>query len=89
MTKALYLLILPVVLVGCISTSELTLPDGSPGYGIHCNELANLSQCYQKAGELCGAAGYQVFDAQRNREFSSDGTSNVTNDLIIGCNKIT
>lgn len=85
--KAIYLLaLLSVALVGCISTSPITLPDGSQGYGIHCNEMANLTQCYQKAGELCGSAGYQVYDIERNREFSSDGSLNVTHDLIIGCN---
>ena len=50
-----------VVLTGCATSKETYLPDGSKGYIVDCSsEVLNWGKCYQKAGDLCGAAGYDV-----------------------------
>lgn len=36
-------------------------PDGSKGHSINCSGAArNWGMCYEKAGEICGAKGYEV-----------------------------
>jgi len=71
MKRAIYLLIPTMALVGCASllslseppkpptATEAPLPDGSQGYDIAC---ADITQCHQKAEELCAPAGYQVYE---------------------------
>jgi hypothetical protein len=54
-----------LVLSGCATAKQMYLPDGSVGCNIQCNGSANsISNCFQKAGELCGSKGY----ALSNRE---------------------
>jgi hypothetical protein len=37
------------------------LPDGSRGYNISCDGVTSSSgDCYQSAGETCGAKGYTI-----------------------------
>jgi len=37
--------------------------DGREGYSINCSGSAlNWGMCYEKAGELCGAKGYEVLE---------------------------
>lgn len=56
-----------LALVGCASSKTTYLPDGRAGYSLDCSGTArNWGMCYEKAGELCGAAGYDVI--QRNGE---------------------
>jgi hypothetical protein len=58
---------------GCVSSQETYTPAGQKGHVINCTPgwtgrivgaVANAStswgQCYQKAGELCGARGYTI-----------------------------
>ena len=50
------------------------LPDGSQGYPISCNGIANsMGDRFQKAGELCGTKGYSVLN--REGEAIPMGTS--------------
>ncbi len=52
-----------LTLTGCAITSEQYLADGSKGYGISCNGLANsINTCFEKAGQLCGSRGYEVLN---------------------------
>jgi len=56
-----------VILGGCASSSSTYLPDGREGYSLNCSGTARTwGMCYEKAGELCGASGYDV--VQRNGE---------------------
>jgi hypothetical protein len=46
---------------GCVTASEVRLADGSMGHNIQCGGTArNFSHCLERAGEICGARGYQV-----------------------------
>lgn len=45
----------------CAIVNETYMPDGSKGYSISCDGAAvGINVCYEKAGNLCGAAGYDL-----------------------------
>jgi hypothetical protein len=48
-------------LIGCVSTSEIYLADGSVGHEISCDgrELS-IETCFEKAAELCGSNGFET-----------------------------
>jgi hypothetical protein len=49
------------MLAGCTTAKDVYLPDGTPGYHVSCNAFGGSSaDCYQKAGEICGARGYTI-----------------------------
>src|SRR5690242_12888539 len=54
----------PLLLTGCFATAQpMFLPDGSSGYRISCdNYLSGTQDCLQKAGDVCGSNGYQMYD---------------------------
>ena len=59
MKKLLLIALLP--LAGCATSSQTFGPTGKPAHSIGCNGGANSwGTCYEKAGSLCGAAGYDV-----------------------------
>lgn len=59
-----------LLLFGCATSSDVFLPDGSKGFSVSCNGSANsISSCFEKAGEICGAKGYDLL--------SRDGDSNL------------
>jgi len=50
-----------IVSAGCAMAQRTHLADGSQGYSIDCSGQAlNWGYCERKAGELCGAQGYEV-----------------------------
>jgi hypothetical protein len=53
-----------LLLGGCYATAEpLFLPDGSSGYRLSCGDyIGTPADCIAKAGEMCGANGYQMYD---------------------------
>jgi hypothetical protein len=56
-----WLLLLAIVLSGCANSKETWTPEGQKGYSIDCSGMArSWRMCYEKAGELCGARGYEV-----------------------------
>lgn len=68
-----------ILLGGCAIQKETYLPDGSKGYTISCNGSANsISTCYEKAGEICGAKGYDLLtrDGESNLVGYSTGSVN-------------
>jgi hypothetical protein len=79
-TFALRLAIIPfaVSLVACASSSKTCGPDGRVAYSIDCSGLVGTwGACYEKAGDLCGAAGYDVMtrDSDQNLVFGGGGRS--------------
>jgi hypothetical protein len=49
------------IVTGCASSRETFLPDGGKGHSINCSGTAlNWGMCYEKAGDICGARGYNV-----------------------------
>ena len=73
--RALYMLILCLMLSGCVVTKEVYGPDGSPAYTLNCTD-SSWDACYEEAGKLCGTRGYEIIkensDAQAAGSLSSD-----------------
>jgi len=62
-----WVVVLAAMLAGCggASSREVYLPDGTKGYNIACDStMGSLSDCFQKAGEICGAKGYTLVASQ-------------------------
>jgi hypothetical protein len=68
-------LIASLLLAGCVSSSETYTQSGKKGHTISCtpgwtggivgavaNASTSWAQCYQRAGELCGAGGYKILE---------------------------
>ncbi len=69
------------MLAGCTTAKDVYLPDGTLGYHVRCSGAVfatNSADCYQKAGEICGAKGYTTVDP--------GGMSSGWGDLFIKCN---
>lgn len=54
------------LLSGCTTAQPIMAPNGQQGFTVDCSALT-MAQCYQKAGQLCGADGYTVFKAVDKR----------------------
>lgn len=65
MSARVLLIAIFTITVGCATSQEMYLPDGSKGYNISCDGSANsMGNCFQKAGDLCGAKGYYVLNRE-------------------------
>ena len=50
-----------LALAGCLPTAPLITPEGRYGYSIDCStEIFSWAGCFDKAGQLCGAAGFTI-----------------------------
>jgi hypothetical protein len=66
------------MLAGCTTSKEMYLSDGSRGYDIRCDGITNrVENCFRKAGEVCGAKGYDITTPQ--------GSVTLTRSLFIRC----
>jgi hypothetical protein len=72
------MIVLLAMLGGCTTAKEMYLHDGSMGYNISCDGVANRAEnCFQKAGELCGSKGYDITSPQ--------GSVTYTRSLFVRC----
>ncbi|MEZ2296487.1 hypothetical protein [Variovorax sp. RCC_210] len=61
--KTACLLVVAVALGGCATSRTITGQDGKPVHKISCDgAVQSIDACYEKAGELCGSAGYDVLN---------------------------
>lgn len=59
--RAVAIMLFISAVAGCAITKETYMPDGSKGYSISCDGAAvGINVCFEKAGDLCGAAGYDI-----------------------------
>lgn len=50
-----------LTLASCAIVKDTYMPDGSKGYSISCDGAAvGINVCFEKAGDLCGASGYDL-----------------------------
>lgn len=57
--------LLTLGLTACATSAPIHLPDGSMGHNVNCGGAAmNYSHCMAKAGELCGAKGYEIVNRE-------------------------
>lgn len=67
MKKLAAFLLMGFLLAGCATVRESYGPDGRKAYSLNCSGTARgWDKCFAAAGEICGAAGYDVLD--RNSE---------------------
>jgi len=51
------------LLAACATVHESYAPDGRKAYALNCSGTARgWDKCYSAAGNICGAAGYDVLD---------------------------
>ena len=54
-------------LTGCATADKTYTPDGRVGYAVECNGMVlSWGSCYGKAGDICGARGYDVISKTGN-----------------------
>jgi len=93
MKRLFVLLTVAVGMSGCATASKTYTPDGKEGYSISCSGSAlNWGMCYEKAGDLCGAKGYEVLDRSGDsgsiisgNQFGLYGGSVINRSIIIKC----
>jgi hypothetical protein len=63
-------LVLAAVLIaagGCTSARKTYGPSGREGYSINCSGPRHTwSDCYEKAGSVCGTRGYDVIESSKD-----------------------
>lgn len=68
-------------LAACSHANKITTPDGGDGFAVSCGGTANSwGGCYQKAGEVCGKAGYSIIDRTEGGTIDT-----VSRSMIIRC----
>ena len=79
---------------GCaVSVKPVYGPDGHEAHAITCSALGkDWSHCFEKAGQICGARGYKVWNQASSQssvlsgsEDSVFGASSEERTLLIGC----
>jgi hypothetical protein len=69
-------LLATIALSACASSSQTFAPDGRQAYVLNCSGLARTwGACLEKAGDLCGSAGYDVLDRDGENGFIASGGS--------------
>lgn len=67
-----------LALAGCLPSAPLHTPDGRYGYSIDCStEIFSWAGCFDKAGQLCGAAGFTIVN--------QPGCASSKRTLVIAC----
>ena len=94
MTRSVTLIAI-AALAGCAAAQKTYLADGSEGYSIDCSGQAlNWGYCDRKAGELCGARGYEVLGKEGEQggptlsgnQFGLYSTQVMSRSMMIRCN---
>ena len=77
MRKASTIIMSIVALAGCTHADMTYLPDGRQGYAIQCNGKWNSNaDCVKKAGEMCGARGYDIIGTDHESSGFLDAFAN-------------
>ncbi len=83
------------LLGGCATSSQTYAPDGRQAYSINCSGVARTwGACYEKAGNMCAAAGYDVVEqagdqyaATGGGQYGYFGASSNTRSLVVACKR--
>jgi hypothetical protein len=82
-----------LALAGCATSRTITGQDGKPLHKISCDGSAlSIDACYEKAGEICGTAGYDIVNQNgKATPFAYAGGNSfyagaiVTRDILVRC----
>jgi len=93
--KTLCLIVICGIVSGCASSRETFLPDGGEGHSLNCSGMSlNWGMCYEKAGEICGAKGYDVIAGGSDQgaivsgnQYGLYGGSVMNRSMLIKCKK--
>ena len=72
-----------VALGGCTTAQPIMTSNGQQGFAVDCSAMG-MTQCYQKAGQLCGTNGYHVLNSVDKR---SGFFTSAENHMVIACKK--
>jgi hypothetical protein len=80
-------------LFGCATARKTHTSDGKEGYILNCSGSASTwGKCYEKAGDICGAKGYEILEKIGETLTSSSSNiieehsgSDVNRNMIIKC----
>ena len=86
-----------VLLGGCASARQTYTADGKVGHSLDCSGTArNWGMCYEKAGEICGAKGYEVLNRSGDQgaiatanQYGGFAGSVISRTMIIQCKQMT
>lgn len=88
-------LLLPsvVIFAGCATATPTFTPSGKQGFTLDCSsEFMTWGECYTKAGELCGAKGYDILEkiGEKTSSISGSqlgvyGSTSATRTMLIVC----
>ncbi len=77
---------------GCATSSKTYGPNGEVAYSIGCSGAAlSWGLCYEKAGDICGAKGYDVLSRNGEGGFAAGGGSSffagstVSRSMVVSC----
>ena len=77
-------LCMSLLIVGCATSSKTLDTEGKEAQVLNCSGMArNWGMCYEKAGELCGAKGYEVIDKSGYTGWVMGGSTG--RNLVIRC----
>ena len=82
-----------VLLISCATSKQIYTPDGKLGYSIDCDGTAlSWGHCFEKAGEICGAKGYDVINKSGDQGAMVGGSSSgfyggslMKRNMVISC----
>lgn len=64
------------LLTACAYVTKTHAPDGSEAYAINCSGTAmGWDACYKKAGDLCGASGYEELRKDGDMQATAGGSA--------------
>lgn len=106
MSNAKYLMSIvasAALMAGCTTATPMYNPDGTQGFKVSCGgKLNSFGSCIEKAGQVCGPAGYKVLGSngeeskfsqagaswnQFGGDFNAQNTTFISRELFIKCNK--
>ena len=72
-------IVMPTLLLGCATVRESYAPDGRKAYSLNCSGAARgWDKCFASAGEICGAAGYDILDRSSESQVSGGYSSSAS-----------
>ncbi len=71
--KLIFSIISISLISGCVaSVNQSYSPSGKASYKISCNNTTgSLTDCYQKAGEICKTNGYNIVSSHHDAPFAN------------------
>ena len=86
-------LFLASLALACATATKTYTPSGNIGYSIECSgRYLSWSECYEKAGEKCGARGYRIVDKIGDEgghvqagAYGAYGEVHITRTLVVEC----